>query len=158
MSAPAVYVSTVPDILYCKRDCVSYQALDKLDYSISHMMRVLSRLYRVGPRACVCFPMGFCAVRRVHSQSASTMDMIFSTFAKADPPYRVFVPAEWATAKLFVDECDRVFSRLRAARVVHGDLYVSNTAWRQATRLMSRSWTGTRPSWTSTLSTSCPRT
>ncbi|KAK1859743.1 hypothetical protein I4F81_002337 [Pyropia yezoensis] len=131
VSVPAVDVSTVPDTLYCKRNCVSYQALDTLDNSIWHMMRVLSHLYRVGPRECICFPMGFCAVRRAHSPSANTMDMIFPNLAKADPPYHLFVPADWATANLFVDECDRVVSRLHAARVVHGDLYVSNIAWRQ---------------------------
>lgn len=51
--------------------------------------------------------------------------------AQADPPYNLFVRADWATAKLYVDECDRFVARLHAARVVHGDLYVSNISWRQ---------------------------
>lgn len=129
-SEAAVDVWSFPKALYCKRNSVSYDVLPTKDASVWHVMRVLSHLHQVGPRESICFPLGFCFVNHEKVPDGRTMDMVFPNLTEADPPYSFTMPKVWATANLFVAECERVVSRLHAAGVVHGDLYVSNVAWR----------------------------
>lgn len=123
-------VLSVPKSLYCKQACLSFQALESWEQSVWHVGRVLAHLHHVGPRDSICFPLGYCYVAREGLSRCRTTDMIFPNLTEEDPPYNLFVPTDLATAKMFVAACGRVASRLHRAGVVHGDLYVSNFAWR----------------------------
>lgn len=52
------------------------------------------------------------------------------------PPYNLIVPADRSLANNFVAACKQFVSRLHAAGVVHGDLYISIFAWRLCAGVM----------------------
>lgn len=150
--ADGVDVVNIPRALYCKENGVTHRMFQSDDKTFAHVMRVFSRLHDAGLRDNVCLPLGFCRIERAVEQagaagsptvsvdrstpvSCTTLDLVFPNLVEvppegADPPFNLFAPSDWETAKRFVSALEAVVSRIHAAGVVHGDLYLSNVAWR----------------------------